>query len=66
MFANCLVFCDVQEVRSSVLAKKGMFGEVRCSVLMFGKLPEHLDWVKRPTFCQKNEQKCQMHLGNFF
>ena len=54
MFANCSVFCDVREVRSSVLAKKGMFGEVRCSVLMFGELPEHLEGVKRPTFCQKN------------
>ena len=41
MFANCLVFSDVREVRSSVLAKNGMFGDVRSSVLMFGELPEH-------------------------
>ena len=53
MFANCSVFCDVREVRSSVLAKKGMFGEVRCSVLMFGELPEHLEGVKGPLSAKK-------------
>ena len=53
MFANCSVFCDVREVRSSVLVKKEMFGEVRSSVLMFGELSEHLEAVKRPIFCQE-------------
>ena len=42
VFANCSVFCDVREVRSSVLGKKVMFGGVRSSVLMFGELSEHL------------------------
>ena len=42
VFANCLVFWDVREVRSSVLGKKVMFGGVRSSVLMFGELSEHL------------------------
>ena len=42
VFVNCSVFCDVWEVRSSVLGKKVMFGGVRSSVLMFGELSEHL------------------------
>ena len=46
VFANCSVFCDVREVRSSVLGKKVMFGGVRSSVLMFGELSEHLGAVK--------------------
>ena len=34
MFANCLVFCDVRHVRSSVLGQNVMFGSVRSSVLL--------------------------------
>ena len=39
MFANRSSFGDVRGVRCSVLGLKGMFVEVRSSVLMFG---EHL------------------------
>ena len=42
MFANCLSFGDVREVRSLVLGLKVMFREVRSSVLMFGEHYEHL------------------------
>ena len=37
MFANCLVFGDVREVRSSVFGQNHMFGHVRSSVLMILK-----------------------------
>ena len=33
MFANCSVFGDVREVRSSVFGQNQMFGHVRSSVL---------------------------------
>ena len=33
MFANCSVFVDVREVRSSVYGQNQMFGHVRSSVL---------------------------------
>ena len=38
MFANCSVFGDVREVRSSVFGQNHMFGHVRCSV--FGDVRE--------------------------
>ena len=53
MFANCSVFCDVREVRSSVLGKIVMFGGVRSSVLMFGELYEHLGAVEGLILTQK-------------
>ena len=34
MFPNCLVFCDVKHVQSSVLGQNVMFGSVRSSVLL--------------------------------
>ena len=34
MFANCLVFCNVQHVRSLVLGQNVMFRSVRSSVLL--------------------------------
>ena len=34
MFVNCLVFCDVRHVRSSVLGQNVMFGSVRSLVLL--------------------------------
>ena len=34
IFANCSVFCDVRDVRSSVLGQNVMFGSVRSSVLL--------------------------------
>ena len=37
MFANCSVFGDVREVRSSVFGQNHMFGHVRSSVLMILK-----------------------------
>ena len=37
MFANCLGFGDVREVRSSVLGQIEMFGSVRSSILKFGE-----------------------------
>ena len=67
MFANCLRFGDVRQVRSSVLGLKVMFGQVRSSVLMFGELSEHLEAVKRPFFCQEiNKYLPQIHLEIFF
>ena len=57
MFANCLVFRDVREVRSLVLAKKVMFGDVRSSVLMFGEHYEHLGAVKVTLFSAHENRK---------
>ena len=37
MFANCSVFGDVREVRSSVFGQNHMFGHVRSSILMILK-----------------------------
>ena len=34
MFANCLVYCDVQHVRSLVFGQNVMFRSVRSSVLL--------------------------------
>ena len=48
MFANCSSFGDVPEVRCSVLGLKGMFVEVRSSVLKFGEHLRTIRVIKHP------------------